>query len=76
MTLTLRRAGRACRFTVCAAWADEEIARAFAQGAVALAEGAWLALEAEGTAAHHVVVGPSVAVTRQPDPAAACRTPA
>ena len=65
--LTLRRRGGTHRFSLCAASALTEQARARADGAQPLAIGQWLSLPARADS-HHLVVGPWLA--QEPDPAA------
>ncbi len=55
--ITLRRAARVHRLTLCAATAHAEIEAARAQGARALAAGDWLTLAQAGDHSHHLVIG-------------------
>jgi cyclic beta-1,2-glucan synthetase len=55
--ITLRRAGRVHRITVCAATARSDIETARAQGARTLATGDWLTLAQAGNDSHHLVIG-------------------
>jgi cyclic beta-1,2-glucan synthetase len=55
--ITLRRDGRAHRFSVCAATAHADIATALAQGAHTLHPGEWLTLAQAGDHSHHLVIG-------------------
>lgn len=56
ITLTLHHHGREHVFVVCAAWADESIQHAKAQGARPLAAGEWLKLDEGDTRSIHLVI--------------------
>jgi cyclic beta-1,2-glucan synthetase len=55
--ITLRRAGRTHRFSLCAATAQADIETALAQGAHTLHVGDWLQLAQAGDHSHHLVIG-------------------